>query len=148
MKFQLIVFLLVFIPFCTIAQPSTINGQKASITQSYDQTTCPVVFKYKKYDFGKIQKGVPVTIDFSFKNISDKPVLIESATAQCGCTTPVFPKSGIAAGDSNRISITYNAANPGVFMKQVTIKFLRYEQPIFLVVSGQVMPSAPQNKDE
>ena len=107
----------------------------------------PLEFKEKKHDFGKIKKGTPVTYEFDFTNISDKPVIIESATAQCGCTTPVFPKSGIAKGASNKITVTYNAANPGTFMKQVTVKLLNYKTPFYLVVSGEVMPSAPQKED-
>ncbi len=115
--------------------------------ESNSFATTPLEFKEKKHDFGKIKKGTPVTYEFDFTNISGKPVLIESVTAQCGCTTPVYPKSGIAKGVSNKITITYNAANQGSFMKQVTVKLLNYTTPIYLVVSGEVMQSAPQKED-
>ncbi len=115
--------------------------------ESNSSAITPLQFKEKKHDFGKIKKGTPVTYEFDFTNISDKPVIIASATAQCGCTTPVYPKSGIAKGVSNKITITYNAANPGTFMKQVTVRLLNNNTPIYLVVSGEVMPSAPQKED-
>jgi len=41
-----------------------------------------------KHDFGKIKQGVPVDFVFEVKNISDKPVVVESTNASCGCTTP------------------------------------------------------------
>jgi len=47
---------------------------------------------------GKIKQGVPVTYDFAFKNVSKQPVVIESATASCGCTTPVKPEKPFPAG--------------------------------------------------
>lgn len=106
----------------------------------------PLQFKESKHDFGKIKKNIPVTYEFMFKNISNQPVNIESAKAQCGCTTPVFPKSAVAKGDSDKVTITYNATNPGIFMKQVTINVAKYDKPFYLVVSGEVMPSAPQKE--
>ena len=118
-----------------------------AITEINLTTNIPLEFKVKKHDFGKIKKGIPVTYEFEFTNISDKSLIIESATAQCGCTTPVFPKSEIMKGESNKITITYNASNPGIFMKQVTLKLLHYSTPYYLVVSGEVMPSAPQKVD-
>ncbi len=50
-----------------------------------------VKFKEVVYDFGKIKQGVPVTHDFEFTNISAKPVVVENATASCGCTIPSWP---------------------------------------------------------
>ena len=51
-----------------------------------------VKFKEMAYDFGKIKQSVPVTHDFVFTNMSDAPVVIESATPSCGCTTPIKPE--------------------------------------------------------
>jgi len=51
-----------------------------------------VKFKELSYDFGKIKQGTPVSHDFDFTNISNNPVIIESAMASCGCTTPVKPE--------------------------------------------------------
>ena len=150
--------LLTFIAACVCI--NCVVGQSVTSKQSQEQqpvsaaknelnssSNNPLEFREKKHDFGKIKKGTPVTYEFDFTNISDKPVIIESAIAQCGCTTPVYPKSGIAKGVSNKITITYNAANPGIFMKQVTVKLLNNNTPIYLVVSGEVMPSAPQKED-
>src|SRR6202000_2847532 len=55
-------------------------------------------FKELSYDFGKIKQGSPVAHDFAFTNTSDNPVIIESAMASCGCTTPVKPEGAIQKG--------------------------------------------------
>jgi hypothetical protein len=98
-----------------------------------------VDFKEKVYDFGKIKQGVPVNHEFAFTNISDKPVVIESATASCGCTTPTWPQAPIAKGKSDKIKAGFNAAAPGAFTKQITIKVSGAEQPLVVTIKGEVL---------
>ena len=98
-----------------------------------------VKFKEVKYDFGKIKQSVPATHEFSFTNISDAPVIIESTVASCGCTTPVKPEGAIAKGKSDKITAQYNAASPGPFNKTITVKIAGIDLPIQLVITGEVL---------
>lgn len=98
-----------------------------------------VDFKEKVYDFGKIKQGVPVNHEFQFSNISDKPVVIESATASCGCTTPSWPQAPVAKGKADKIKAGFNAAAPGAFTKQITIKVAGATQPMILTIKGEVL---------
>src|SRR6478735_2775453 len=79
-----------------------------------------VKFKETVFDFGKIKQGVPVNHEFSFTNISDKPVVVENATASCGCTTPSWPQAPVAKGKTDKITAGFNAAAPGSFTKNIT----------------------------
>lgn len=97
-----------------------------------------VEFKETKHSFGKIPQGKPVTTEFTFKNISDKPVVIETATAGCGCTKPEFPETPIMKGKSGTIKVTYNAASMGQFTKTVTVKFANVAEPVVLTIDGEV----------
>jgi len=99
----------------------------------------PVQFKEVKHDFGKIKKNVPATYVFSFSNQSVKPVIIESAVAECGCTTPVYDNKPILKGKTSDIKVTYNAATPGTFTKKVTVKFANQAQPYILTIEGEVV---------
>src|SRR3954471_17407266 len=90
---------------------------------STNAPAAPVEFKALKHTFGKVEQGKPVTTTFSFVNTSDKPVIIESATAGCGCTTPEYPKEPVLKGKEGTIKVTYNAASMGTFTKTVTVKF-------------------------
>jgi len=112
----------------------------AFTTLSFAQET-PVKFQELKHSFGKIKKDVPVTTEFKFTNNSSKPLVIETATAECGCTTPDYPKSPVMAGKNAIIKVTYNAANEGHFEKRVTVKFAKYAQPVILEISGDVQGS-------
>jgi len=98
-----------------------------------------IKFKEMSFDFGKIKQGVPATHDFTFTNISNSPVIIESALPSCGCTTPHKPEGAIAAGKSDVISAQYNAAAPGRFNKSITIKVAGIDLPVTLQITGEVL---------
>lgn len=98
-----------------------------------------IKFKEMSYNFGKIKQGVPVTHDFVFSNVSDKPVTIESATASCGCTTPIKPEPPVAKGKSDKITAGFNAAAPGPFNKSIYVKVAGIDQPIELKITGEVL---------
>jgi hypothetical protein len=110
-------------------------SQQAATTKADDL----VQFKEKVYDFGKIKQGVPVTHDFAFTNISPKPVVIESATASCGCTTPQWPQAPVGKGTADKIKAGFNAAALGTFTKQITIKVAGATQPTVLTIKGEVL---------
>lgn len=107
-----------------------------------------VKFTELKYNFGKIKQGTPVTHDFEFTNISGKPIVIESATASCGCTTPAWPQQPIAQGKSNKIKAGFNAAAPGPFDKTVFVKIAGADQPLELRNTGEVLSAEEYAKYE
>ena len=72
-------------------------------------------------------------------NKGDKPLIIEVATAECGCTTPDYPKTPIQRGKTGVIKVTYNAENPGKFSKRVTVKFANIATPVVLTIDGEVI---------
>ncbi len=98
-----------------------------------------VKFKELSYDFGKIKQGSPVTHDFVFTNISNSPVIIESAVPSCGCTTPVKPEGAIPQGKDDMIKAGFNAANVGPFNKSITIKVAGVDLPVQLKIVGEVL---------
>jgi len=98
-----------------------------------------IKFKELTYDFGKIKQGSPVTHNFVFTNISNSPVIIESAVPSCGCTTPVKPEGAIPQGKDDKIQAGFNAANVGPFNKSITIKVAGVDLPVQLKITGEVL---------
>lgn len=98
-----------------------------------------VKFHELKYDFGKLKQGVPATFDFEFKNISSKPLVVENASATCGCTTPKWPQAPIMAGKTDKINVGYNAGNLGAFSKTITVKLAGVDSPVILEITGEVL---------
>jgi hypothetical protein len=110
-----------------------------SIATLFAQGKAPLEFKEVKHNFGKIKQNVPATYTFTFTNTSSSPVVIESAEAECGCTTPEYPKGVVAKGASNKIQVTYNAATVGTFTKKVTVRVAKVADPIILTIAGEVV---------
>ena len=96
-------------------------------------------FKETRHNFGTVKLNNSASTNFSFTNTTNKPLIIETATASCGCTTPEYPKKPILPGKSAMIKATYNAATTGHFDKSVTVKFAGIEQPVILIITGDVV---------
>ena len=74
------------------------------------------------YDFGQITEGDVVTHTFKFTNTGDAPLVIQNATATCGCTIPSYPKKPVPVGETGEIVVEFNSANKsGVQNKVITL---------------------------
>lgn len=98
-------------------------------------------FNSEKHDFGKVKQAVPAIYYFEITNKSDKPLVIESATATCGCTVPEYPKEPILPGKTSKLKVEYNAVQGGHFDKQVYIKFAGFTEQKVLGITGEVLPA-------
>ncbi len=107
---------------------------------AFGQTKNDIKFKAMSHNFGKIKQNVPVTYTFSFTNATaSRPLIVEDATAECGCTKPEYSKAPIGKGKSSNIKVTYNAATPGTFSKKVTVRFANIAEPVILTITGDVV---------
>ncbi len=98
-----------------------------------------VKFKDLSYNFGKIKQGVPVTHDFVFTNVSDKPIVIETATPSCGCTTPVWPQAPVGKGKADKITAGFNAQSIGPFTKTIAVKLAGVDGVVTITITGDVL---------
>ena len=98
------------------------------------------VMKFTKetHDFGKVEQGKPVTYAFEFKNTGADPVVINDATASCGCTKPSFSREPIMPGKTGTVSATFNAASAGPFNKTVTVTSNAEASSTVLILKGEV----------
>jgi Protein of unknown function (DUF1573) len=108
-----------------------------------------VKFNTEKHDFGKIKQGTPVIYYFEITNKSDQPIVVENASASCGCTIPEKPEKPILPGATAKIKVQYSAAAVGPFNKDVYIKLAGVEQPKVIHISGEVLApeTAPPAKN-
>lgn len=104
-----------------------------------------IKFKELKYNFGKIKQGTPVTHDFAFTNIGAGQVIIENATASCGCTTPKWPQAPVAKGGNSVITAGFNAAAAGPFNKEVYVRVKGADTPVTITITGEVVAEPAKN---
>jgi hypothetical protein len=98
-----------------------------------------IKFENTEHQFGKVPQNKPVTVEFSFSNPGRKPLIIEDATAECGCTKPEYPKKPLMPGQKGTIKVTYDAKEPGAFTKRVTVKLVNVSETKILTIKGEVL---------
>jgi hypothetical protein len=103
-------------------------------------------FKFDKetYDFGKISTAKPVSVEFKFTNVGEKPLIITNVSASCGCTVPEWPKTPIKKGQTGVIKVTYTPTPTAMpFTKPITITSNAKISTKYLYIKGQtVAPGA------
>ncbi|MEO0331961.1 MAG: DUF1573 domain-containing protein, partial [Bacteroidota bacterium] len=79
-------------------------------------------FEELNYDFGTIDEGEVVEHVFKFTNIGEAPLVIQSTSASCGCTTPSYSREPVAPGETGEVQVKFNSqSRPGVQNKTITI---------------------------
>ena len=94
-----------------------------SISKSQAPGNLPVMtFEEKEFDFVEIQQDSVVAHVFKFKNTGKAPLVIENASASCGCTIPEWPHKPISPGESGEIKVQFNSkGKQGIQNKAVSI---------------------------
>ena len=108
-----------------------------------------LTFTTTSHDFGTFQeeKG-KVTCTFGFKNTGKSPLVLQKVRASCGCTTPNWTKTPVAAGDTGFVTATYNASGrPGAFTKTITVTSNAGADQR-LTIRGEVIPRVKKVEEE
>ncbi|MGM9774013.1 MAG: DUF1573 domain-containing protein [Candidatus Egerieousia sp.] len=113
-----------------------------SIDRAYAQTGHKVSLKFDKvtHNFGRISIDAgPQECEFSYTNISDKPVVINNILSSCGCSVPDWSKAPIMPGKSGKIKVTYmNDQGAYPFDKSLTVYVSSSAKPVLLRITGVV----------
>ncbi len=96
------------------------------------------------HDFGSIKEADgPVTHAFIITNTGDAPLVVISANAACGCTTPIIPREPIKPGESAELKVKYDPkGRPGEFSKSVRVKLNTKDGRTSLKIKGVVVPAS------
>ncbi len=95
----------------------------AGLTATFAQAK--ISFDKLVYDFGTFSENNPVQkCTFTFTNTGDKLLVINQATASCGCTVANYTKTPIKPGEKGMVTVTYNGKGKfsGHFKKAITIR--------------------------
>ena len=111
----------------------------AFLVMSFGFQTEGLKFEKTTHTFGKVKQNTPVSVEFSFTNAGTKAIIIEDATAECGCTKPEFPPRPIAPGKTGVIKVTYDSKTMGAFTKKITVKLVNNNNPVELLIKGEVV---------
>jgi len=104
-----------------VESTKSIQAPVATVTPAPTPKQSAIKWEQEIHDFGDIEKGKPVTYEFSFTNTTTETVLITSVKPACGCTAANYTKTPVKPGEKGMVAATFNAAAAGQFQKSVTI---------------------------
>ena len=91
-----------------------------------------------QHNFGDILRGYDAVHIFTFKNLTDKSLVIDNVRTDCSCTasdwatTPVLPKA------TGQITVSFDSKQTGYFRKKITVWIRGQSHSEKLTIEGNV----------
>ena len=100
-----------------------------------------IFFEEILHDYGEIPVDSDGTWSFAFRNLGEEAIVINRVRSTCGCTVPSWPREPVEPGGSGEITVKYNTAPTGTFLKSVYVYSTAANSPVKLQIKGKVIPS-------
>jgi len=127
----------------TVNTPVTSSAANATVETKPEGPLPVMKFTEDLYDFGTIEQGDVVEHTFSFKNTGEAPLIIQNASASCGCTIPSWPKDPVAVGETAEIKVKFNSrGKSGQQNKPVSITANTFPKVTKVTIKGNVNKKA------
>ncbi|PRY11026.1 uncharacterized protein DUF1573 [Pontibacter ummariensis] len=108
-----------------------------------DENAPVMTFAETEYDFGTVKQGETVKHTFEFTNTGASPLIIENASATCGCTVPEWPREPIAPGEKGQIGVVFNTTGKvGQQLPTVTVRANTQPNIVKVSMKGNVATSS------
>ena len=101
-----------------------------------------IAFRQEKQEVGYVLWRHPITVNYTFTNTGDRPLVLSNVTTSCGCTTAEWTREPIPAGGTGKVSAVFDAEAIGHFVKEVGVYCNASPQPLYLEFSGEVTADA------
>lgn len=126
---------------CDIRNTNVSGNEEEAMGLHNRNDTTSVEMIDSVFVIGKITEGENPGFSFRFKNTGDKPLVISSANASCGCTVPEKPEKPIMPGEMGFIKVVFNSAGrEGPIQKEVHVVSNAYPEIPILKLTGEVLP--------
>jgi len=103
-----------------------------------------LIFKHYDYNFGSLDYNESAEHEFIVKNLSDSVLIITNVKAKCGCAAMHWTKSPIKKNRKGSITVSYDTTIIGKFSKSIYVFTNLSNQPIKLLIQGNVKQSENQ----
>jgi hypothetical protein len=123
---------------CDIRNTKNHPGLSATGVPHFGDSTS-IIMLDSVYDFGKVPDGEKVMYNYRFRNTGNKPLVIASAVASCGCTVPEKPEEPIKPGETGILKVVFNSeGRVGPAHKEIRVVSNAYPPFPVLIITGIV----------
>ena len=123
---------------CDIRNTRNKQGLGIHLTSAFTDSTS-IVMLDSTYDFGKVTDGEKVIFNYRFRNTGNKPLVIASAVASCGCTVPEKPEEPIKPGETGILKVVFSSeGRVGPAHKEIRVTSNAYPPFPTLLLTGMV----------
>ena len=91
------------------------------------------------HDYGQIEVDSDGSWTFTFKNVGENAIVINRVRSTCGCTVPDWPREPFEPGSTGEITVKYNTATSGTFLKSLFVYSTAANSPVKLQIKGKVV---------
>ncbi|MEM9835137.1 MAG: DUF1573 domain-containing protein [Bacteroidota bacterium] len=108
---------------------------------TFSQATPPAPIEWlvpETHDFGDVLRNQPVSYEFTYRNNTDTPLLIDNVRTSCGCTTSEWQAQPVPPDSIGVLRVEYDARSDGYFRKYLKVYFNGYRKAKKLWVEGYV----------
>jgi len=128
---------LLFVAFSWIG---LLSAQEAATAPPVQNPNAPEIqFEKDVHDFGTLKQGAECIYEFKFTNVGKEPLIIQNASASCGCTIPSYPKEPILPGKGGAIKVKYDGNRVGGINKEITITSNAQTSTKVLKITGNIL---------
>jgi len=101
--------------------------------------TAVLTFQSPEHNFGKVGAGEKVGCIFTFRNTGDADLVINTATASCGCTVPKYDRKPVPPDGTGTIEVIFDTSGrEGLQTKTVVIQSNAENNLVILRIIAEV----------
>lgn len=99
------------------------RGESNANSQIGDTGKAVISFTEVEHNFGNVNEGEKVGCIFNFQNTGTGDLVINSATASCGCTIPKYNRKPIPPGKTGTLEVIFDTSGKkGKQSKTIIVK--------------------------
>lgn len=89
-------------------------------------------------NLGNMETGEVRDVNFAYRNVSSKPLIIRNIVTTCGCTSVEWEKVPLMPGKRSEIKVRFEAEKEGVFFKKLFIYYAGSSAPVEIAIKGEI----------
>ena len=121
---------------------TAVNNNVESSSKIDGMETTSIEYFDLKHNFGNVFYPSDNKYTFKFKNTGNAPLVIDKATASCGCTIPNKPEEPIMPGEIGELDVIFRPKSGQVgqtVTKKITVVANTQPSETYLEITGKVL---------